>query len=181
MKGIFCLRGLPINNAIFYKTSLDEVNLPEQLNDYIRASNPGIVVVLAAIFVLLAAAIVWSVTWRHPTSISAVGVVEDSRMLCRACQPPAPRRQRFCRKEHSILRRASMESKGTENSAAANCTEAAISRLVRPEDVCPLWEEGNDCLVPMRECWFCKYSDFRKNTSVMMKQSVCRHPLNQKK
>lgn len=73
-----------------------------------------------------------------------------------------------------------MENKWPEKSGAENCKEAVAPRLVSAEDVCPLWEEGKDCLVPMRECWFCKYSDFRKNTSVLMKQSVCRHPLNQK-
>ena len=73
-----------------------------------------------------------------------------------------------------------MKNEFAANSAKNDCAEAEKSRLVRPDDVCPLWEEGKDCLVPMRECWFCKYSDFRKTTSVLMKQSVCRHPLNQK-
>lgn len=74
-----------------------------------------------------------------------------------------------------------MKSKRMGNSKTEDCAEADMSRLVRPEDICTLWEEGKDCLVPMRECWFCKYSDFRENTSMMMKQSVCRHPLNRKK
>lgn len=82
IKGIFACGVLSMNSAIFNKTSLDKVNSPEQLNDYIRVSNPGIFVVLAAVFVLLAAAAVWSVTWELPTSISAVGVAEDGRMIC---------------------------------------------------------------------------------------------------
>jgi len=71
-----------MNSAIFNKTSFDKVNSPEQLNDYIRVSNPGIFVVLAAVFVLLAAAAVWSVTWELPTSIPAAGVVREGRIIC---------------------------------------------------------------------------------------------------
>lgn len=39
---------------IFRKSSIDRVSSPEQLNDYIRVSNPSVWMILAAVIVLLA-------------------------------------------------------------------------------------------------------------------------------
>jgi len=48
---------------------------------------------------------------------------------------------------------------------------------VREDDTCPHWEcTGGETLVPMRECWYCKYSDFRKDISEHRARSVCRCP-----
>ena len=52
--------------------------------------------------------------------------------------------------------------------------------VVREDDTCPHWEcTGGESLAPMRECWYCKYSDFRKDTRVHRTSSVCRCPVNQ--
>mgnify|MGYP007122110349 CR=1 FL=1 len=40
-------------NSIFRKKSLDRIESPEQLNDYIRVTSPGIWIFLAAAIVLL--------------------------------------------------------------------------------------------------------------------------------
>jgi hypothetical protein len=49
--------------------------------------------------------------------------------------------------------------------------------VVREDDTCPHWTfTGGDSLAPMRECWYCKYSDFRKDISEHRAQSVCRRP-----
>lgn len=46
-------------------------------------------------------------------------------------------------------------------------------------DTCPHWEAvGYTSLTPMRECWYCKFSDFRKETHEHMIYSVCRCPKN---
>ncbi len=51
--------------------------------------------------------------------------------------------------------------------------------VVREEDTCPHWEcTESESLAPMRECWYCKYSDFRKDISEHRTQSVCRCPIN---
>lgn len=47
---------------IFRKTSLDRISSPERLNDYIKVSNPGVWLILAAVAALLAAAVVWGCT-----------------------------------------------------------------------------------------------------------------------
>lgn len=51
--------------------------------------------------------------------------------------------------------------------------------VVREDDTCPHWEcTGGESLAPMRECWYCKYSDFRKDISEHRIRSVCRCPVN---
>lgn len=69
-------------NTLFRKSSLDSISSPEQLNDYIKVSNPGIWLVLAALFILLAAVLVWGFTCRLPTTVGVEGVVLDGNVLC---------------------------------------------------------------------------------------------------
>ena len=38
---------------------------------------------------------------------------------------------------------------------------------------CPHWV-GTGGLSTMRECWYCKYADFRKSTQVSIHSSICR-------
>jgi len=52
--------------------------------------------------------------------------------------------------------------------------------VVREDDTCPHWEcYGDESLTPMRECWYCKHSDFRKDIIEHKLSSVCRYPINQ--
>ncbi len=51
--------------------------------------------------------------------------------------------------------------------------------VVREDDTCPHWEcTGGESLAPMRECWHCKYSDFRKDMSEHRTHSVCHYLMN---
>ncbi len=51
--------------------------------------------------------------------------------------------------------------------------------VVREDETCPHGEcAGGEGLAPMRECWYCKYSDFRKDISEHRTSSVCRCPMN---
>ena len=43
---------------VFRKSSLENISTPEQLNIYLRVTNPGIWAVLAAVIILLAGIIV---------------------------------------------------------------------------------------------------------------------------
>jgi hypothetical protein len=52
--------------------------------------------------------------------------------------------------------------------------------VVREDDTCLYWEyTGGESLALMRECWYCKYSDFRKDISEHRTRSVFRCPANQ--
>jgi len=66
-----------MNEQLFRKKSVDRVSSPEQLNDYIRVSNPGIWMILAAIVVLLVGAIIWGTVGTLDTTLSAVAVAEN--------------------------------------------------------------------------------------------------------
>ena len=44
-------------SSLFRKKSIDRIQSPEQLNDYLRVANPAVWVLLAAILLLLAGAI----------------------------------------------------------------------------------------------------------------------------
>ena len=41
------------DNSIFRKKSLERVQSPEQLNDYIKVANPGVWLVLIAVIIFL--------------------------------------------------------------------------------------------------------------------------------
>ena len=49
---------------IFRKKSLERIQSPEQIDDYVRVVTPGLWLVLAAITLLLIAGIMWAVTTR---------------------------------------------------------------------------------------------------------------------
>ncbi len=66
-----------MDKNIFRKKSIDRVSSPEQLNDYIRVSNPGIWIVLIAIIVLLAGVCVWGVFGHLDTTLETVAIAEN--------------------------------------------------------------------------------------------------------
>jgi len=71
-----------MNNSLFRKASIDRISSPEQLNDYIKVSNPGIWMILIALCVLLVAGLVWSVTGSLPTNVSTSGFMRDGQAVC---------------------------------------------------------------------------------------------------
>lgn len=71
-----------MDNQIFRKKSIDRVSSPEQLNDYVRVSNPGVWMVLAAVIVLLAGICVWGILGHLDTNITTASVVKDGQAVC---------------------------------------------------------------------------------------------------
>lgn len=66
-----------MEQSIFRKSSIERVSSPEQLNDYIKVTNPGVWLVLGAVIALLIGACVWGVTGRLETTVSVPTVVSD--------------------------------------------------------------------------------------------------------
>lgn len=62
--------------SIFRKKSLDKISSPEQLNDYIMVTTPGVWMMLFSIIIVLIGAMVWGVFGRLDTRLSAPAVVE---------------------------------------------------------------------------------------------------------
>ena len=61
--------------TVFRKKTLDRIASPEQLTDYLRVTNPGIWVVLAAVILLLAGVLAWSAVGTLETNAEVKIVV----------------------------------------------------------------------------------------------------------
>ena len=59
--------------SIFRSETLKRISSPEQLSDYLRVTNPGIWVILAAVFTLLVGFFVWTSVGTIETTVE-VGV-----------------------------------------------------------------------------------------------------------
>lgn len=68
--------------SIFREKSMQRVSSPEQLNDYIRVTNPGVWVTLAAVAVLLVGFIVWGVAGSLETKVTAVAISDSETSAC---------------------------------------------------------------------------------------------------
>ena len=68
--------------SIFRKASLDRIENPEQLNDYIRVTNPGVWMILCAVIALLSGILVWSVFGQLDTTITVGAVTENDQTVC---------------------------------------------------------------------------------------------------
>lgn len=65
------------NTSFFRKKSLDRISSPEQLTDYLRVTNPGIWIFLAAVVVLLAGVFIWSAVGTLETTVQAKVIAQD--------------------------------------------------------------------------------------------------------
>ena len=68
-----------MDNTIFRKKSIDRISSPEQLQDYIRVSNPGVWLLLAGIIAILVGFCVWC-AFGHMESRLPVPVLCGSGM-----------------------------------------------------------------------------------------------------
>ena len=71
-----------MEGQLFRKKSIDKVSSPEQLNDYIRAAEPGVFLILAAIIAFLAGACVWGVFGRLDTVVKTAGTCSGGIVAC---------------------------------------------------------------------------------------------------
>jgi hypothetical protein len=80
---MFYERGVNLfmKNEIFRKSSLERVSSPEQLNDYIKVSNPSVWLVILALFILLISAGIWAFTGAMPTKVKMNGLLSDGKTV----------------------------------------------------------------------------------------------------
>lgn len=71
-----------MSSDLFRKKSIERVSSPEQLNDYVRVSSPGVWAVLAAVLILLAGAFVWGILGRLEATVPAVVISRDGAAVC---------------------------------------------------------------------------------------------------
>lgn len=71
-----------MSEEIFRRKSLDKVKSPENLDDYIRVSNPGVWMLLVSVIILLAGACVWGI-FGHIDSTAETSIhAENGAVVC---------------------------------------------------------------------------------------------------
>ena len=76
-------------DSIFRKESLKKVSSPEELNDYIKVTSPGVWLAIAAAAVLLIAALVWALFGSLDSSVTVQGIAKDGTITCYVSDPSA--------------------------------------------------------------------------------------------
>ena len=72
-----------MDKNVFRKESMERISSPEQLDDYLRVTTPGIWIVLAAVILLLASLFVWSGVTAMESSAAGTAEVKDGLLtLC---------------------------------------------------------------------------------------------------
>lgn len=71
-----------MESNIFRKKSMDRVSSPEQLNDYVRVTNPGIWMILVAVIILLIGVCVWGVFGHMDTKLAVAGISKGGTLTC---------------------------------------------------------------------------------------------------
>ncbi len=67
---------------LFREKSLEAVESPESLNDYLRVTSPGVWLVLAAVIVLLVGAILWGIFGHIRTTAQVAVEIGKEQSLC---------------------------------------------------------------------------------------------------
>lgn len=70
-----------MNDKIFRKKSIDKMSSPEQLNDYIKVTNPGVWMVLAAIAIFLGGVCVWGIFGKLETRLTVAAESRDGQTV----------------------------------------------------------------------------------------------------
>ena len=69
-------------NSIFREKSLEAIESPESLNDYLRVTSVGVWLILAVVIALLVGGILWSIFGRINTTKALAVVSHDSETVC---------------------------------------------------------------------------------------------------
>jgi len=70
------------NKQLFRQKSLDKVNSPESLNEYLKVTSPGVWLLLVTIIVLLCGAIIWGCFGHIDTSVKAAVISDGTESVC---------------------------------------------------------------------------------------------------
>ena len=70
------------NTSIFTEKAENKLRSPDDLDDYVRVTNPSVWVVLAACISLVIGLLVWGILGSVYTSVAATGVVVNDKAMC---------------------------------------------------------------------------------------------------
>lgn len=71
-----------MKKQLFREKSIERVSSPEQLNDYIRVTNPSVWMSLVAVIFLLIGIVVWGVFGKLDTVLTVGAITEGERTVC---------------------------------------------------------------------------------------------------
>lgn len=71
-----------MNEEIFRKKSLEKVKSPENLDDYIRVTNPGVWLILIFIIAILIGACVWGTLGVVNSTVETTVYIEGEEAIC---------------------------------------------------------------------------------------------------
>ncbi len=74
---------------IYRKKSLERIESPENLDQYLRVTGPSVWMILAAVIVLLAGLLIWSTTASIESYVKAQATVENGVMTLQFEDPEA--------------------------------------------------------------------------------------------
>jgi hypothetical protein len=70
------------NETVFREKSIEQISSPDRLNDYIKLSDPGTCVIIAAILVILTGACVFGIFGHMDSCVPGVGIARKGKMVC---------------------------------------------------------------------------------------------------
>ena len=68
-------------SSLYRKESMERIQSPEQLNDYMRVTNPSVWVVLAAVILLLVGVLIWGAMAQIDSYAAGTAQVQDGVMV----------------------------------------------------------------------------------------------------
>lgn len=68
-----------MNDTLFRKKNLERISSPEQLNDYIKVSNPSVWLIISAMIIIAVAFSIWAFSGNITSEVSATGVFQGSQ------------------------------------------------------------------------------------------------------
>ena len=71
-----------MGEEIYRKKSLDKAKSPDNLDDYIRVSNPSVWLLLISVIVLLIGACAWGIFGHVDRTVSSVVSVQNEEAVC---------------------------------------------------------------------------------------------------
>jgi len=71
-----------MSDNLFRKTNIDKISSPEQLNEYIHVTKPGVWLVLSAVIIFLIGMIVWSFWGTIEMTVDGTIVQNSGNAIC---------------------------------------------------------------------------------------------------
>lgn len=69
-------------SSIFNKRATEKLRSPDDLEKYVRVTNPSVWVVLAACIAMLVGLLAWGIFGAVTTSVSGTGTMLDNKVVC---------------------------------------------------------------------------------------------------